>query len=252
MRMPPEDESVQLHFDDGQLVEGPDRGPPVEPGSATGFTLEVRDGALAVNDRLDGVRSRYGRQLAFGSRRQAETYAAWLSTGDGSVTVQAAPEGERRDVDAYLLAAHSPSVTTPAAVAGDRWEFDVDANLYGALGEALLLEAPKPYALSYFVREDLGIEEPVHLDVQRAPTPTAATDVGWIPDCEVLVRTAPDGPVRERYVCEIKTGGGTLERGQRPGMEALARSERVLLVRVDIEDLPERYAVTISEVEPGE
>jgi len=39
------------------------------------------------------------------------------------------------------------------------WTFDVGANLYGALGEAILIDAPKPHALIHYIRQDLEFDE---------------------------------------------------------------------------------------------
>lgn len=245
-----EDQAVQLRFEEGGLVEAGQRTAPIEPGRGSGYRVEVRAGALAVNHRLQSVVDRHGRVLEFRTRSQAETYAAWLSTLGGPVTVQATPPTETSDLEAYLIAEHSPSVAEPAAIEDGTWHFDVDANLYGSLGEALLTEAPKPYALTYFVKQDRDLEEDPVLTIRRGPSQRGAVDARWVPDCELLVREAVGGPVRERYYCEIKTGGGNLEREQRAAMETLARSERVLLIRVDIEDLPQQYAVTVTEVDP--
>jgi hypothetical protein len=248
--MPAEEDGVQLRFEEGRLVEAGQRTAPVEPGQATGYCVEVREGALAVNDRVHIIVDRHGRVLEFGTRAQAETYAAWLSTLGGPLSVQATPPNETSDIDAYLIAEHSPSVAEPASIENDTWHFDVDANLYGSLGEALLLEAPKPYALTYFVKEDRALDDDPLLTIRRGSSHRGAVEARWVPDCELLVREVAGGPVRERYYCEIKTGGGSLEREQRAAMEELARSERVLLIRVGIEDLPQQYAVTVTEVDP--
>jgi hypothetical protein len=70
-----------------------------------------------------------------------------------------------------------------------------------------------------------------------------------VPDCKVVVRDGWNGPVLERYYCEIKTGNASFERSQVAAMEQLAREERVLKIRMLIEELPDRYSLRIHEVE---
>lgn len=261
-------ETRQMRFHDGDLVEEPtgvmteedDNIPrPIDPGQQTGFVLEVKSGAMAVNRTLEEVIEDQGRRLDFGSRSQAEDYAHQLSATGGSLRVQAAPENDQREVDAYLLADHNPSITEPAEVDGDTLTFDVGANLYGTLGEAILLEPPKPHALHYFVQQDLeskyDLEEEPNIDVRTggfisiADSDRAAPD-RWVPDCEIIARDGWDGPVLERYYCEIKTGNASFQRSQIAAMEQLAEEERVLKIRMVIEELPDQYSLRIHEVEP--
>lgn len=253
----------QLRFEDGDLVEpegdGVRAAEPIEPGTETGFVLEVRDDALEVNDRLVRVVELHGRTLVFGSRSRAEAYADQLSADGGALRVQAAPENDSRDVDAYLLAAHEPAIAEPADVDDDdTWTFDVGANLYGALGEAIVRHAPKPYALEHFVRGDLDVDEReldhgLRIDVEDGyPVAVEHEDgaVRWIPDCVVVARDGWNGPVLEEYYCEIKAGNASFQRSQVAAMEALARSERVVKIRVLLDGLPEAYAVRIEDVGP--
>lgn len=263
-----EREGVQLRFEDGRLVERSDpsdprdgdlAADPIEPGQGDGFVLEAKPGALEANDRLRSAVETHGHTLEFGSRRHAEAYASQLSASDGSLRVQAAPENEPRDVDAYLLGDHDPSIEEPAETDGETWTFDVGANLYGALGEAILLESPKPHAVVHFVRQDLDVEEAdldrgVTVDVTRGRPLSVEGATGaerWTPDCVVGVRDGWDGERLERYYCEIKTGGASFERSQTDVMEAVAADERVLKIRVGIEALPDQYSVRITEVEPS-
>ncbi|MFB9807485.1 hypothetical protein ACFFQF_20710 [Haladaptatus pallidirubidus] len=164
----PEPDTVQLQFDKGSLVNRSSEdettsdeytAEPITPGDRTGFTVEVKDNAIEVNTTISEIITTHGRTLDFGSRAHAGAYASQLSAGDGSLRIQAAPANDPRDVDAYLLADHTPSITKPAATDGETWTFDVGANLYGALGEAILTSAPKPHALYYFVRQDLEVDD---------------------------------------------------------------------------------------------
>lgn len=260
-------ESVQLTFQDGSLVERPPDtgestggrdGNPVEPGEETGFTVEVKAGALEVNEGFVEVVDSHGRQLEFGPRAHAETYARQLSVEGGDLRLQAAAPNDPNDVDGYLLAAHDPSIKEPAEVEGATWTFDVGANLYGALGEAILLEAPRPHALYYFVRQDLDLddlESGLNLDVRSGSVVSFGEDRGdsrtnWVPDCTVVARDEWDGPVLEQYYCEIKTGDASFERSQVAAMEQFARDERVLKIRMLVEELPDQYSLRIHEVEP--
>jgi hypothetical protein len=143
-----EPDASQLRFEDGELVEPSFEvenrdvdhiAGPIEPGDRTGFVVEVKPGALDVNGTLVDAVEAHSRILEFGSRTHAESYARQLSTSGGSLRIQAAAENDPSEVDAYLLADHSPSIKEPAHVDGDTWAFDIGANLYGALGEAILL-----------------------------------------------------------------------------------------------------------------
>ncbi len=261
-----ESNTSQLRFEDGRLVEGCRDGrlddepsaDPVEPGDETGFVLEVKSGALEVNDTLREAVDSPGHTLEFGSRSQAEDYARQLSASDGALRVQATPANEPRDVDAYLLADHDLSIAEPAEIDGDAWTFDVGANLYGTLGEAILLHAPKPHALVYFVRRDLDIDEEdlewgLNVDVEPGKPLSVDRDGErrrWTPDCVVEATDGWSGRTLERYFCEIKTGNASFERSQVDTMRELASEERVLKIRVDIDSLPDQYSLRIHEVEP--
>ena len=257
----------QLRFVDGTLVEQSTEAgnasehvaDPIQPGDRTGFAVEVKSDALDVNTELVEVVETHGRTLDFGSRSHAEDYASQLSASDGSLRIQAAPDNDPRDVNAYLLADHNPSIKEPADVDGDVWTFDVGANLYGTLGEAILLESSKPHALYYFVRQDLNIhddelESGLNIDIQSGSLVSfsdASSDdrESWVPDCVVVAKDGWNGEVLERYYCEIKTGNGSFERSQVAAMERLAQEERVLKIRMHIEKLPDRYSLRINEIE---
>ena len=262
-----EADTFQLRFEGGSLVKRSDTSgtpdtdhtaDPIEPGQQTGFVVEVKPGALDVNSRLREAVESNSRTLDFGARQHAEDYARQLSVSDGSLRVQTVPENEPKDIDAYLLADHTPSIKEPAEAEKDRWTFDVGANLYGALGEAIFLESPKPHALVYFIQQDLDVNEDdlelgLNVNVNRGRLLSVDGSGGakrWTPDCIVEAKDGWDGELLERYYCEIKTGGASFERSQVEAMEALARDERVLKIRVIIENLPDQYSLRIQEVEP--
>jgi hypothetical protein len=76
--------------------------------------------------------------------------------------------------------------------------------------------------------------------------------LNWHPDCCVIARDGWKDGLIERYWCEIKTGNASFERQQVESMRKLAAEERVLKIRVIIDDLPDQYSVRIHEVEAGE
>jgi hypothetical protein len=264
----PELDTVQLQFDKGSLVKRSSEGAaseeytaePIIPGDRTGFTVEVKDNAIAVNSALSEVITTHGRTLDFGSRDHAGAYASQLSAGDGPLRIQSAPANDARAVDAYLLADHTSSITEPAETDGETWTFDVGANLYGALGEAIMTGASKPHALYYFVRQDLELDEDelesgLALEVERSRPISVDHPDGekrWTPDCVVRAKDGWDSCELARYYCEIKTGNASFERSQSAVMEELAAQERVLKIRVKIKDLPKRYSLRIHEVTPAE
>lgn len=257
----------QLRFENGRLVDRSETtsttdadhtADPVTPGEQTGFTVEVKSGALDVNSELRDVIKTHSHTLEFGSRTAAEDYAEQLSASDGSLRIQSVPDNEPKAIDAYLLADHNPSIKTPAEIEGNTWTFDVGANLYGALGEAILIDAPKPHALIHYIRQDLDfneadLESGLNVTVERGQllSVTSSEETKrWTPDCIVGAKDGWNGELLERYYCEIKTGNASFERSQVEAMKELATDERVLKIRVSIDELPEQYSLRINEVSP--
>ncbi|WP_435335864.1 hypothetical protein [Haloarchaeobius sp. TZWWS8] len=254
----------QWRFQDGELVEpaagshddDPTRADPVVPNERTGFSVAVKQGALDANQTLARDVDSVDEVLEFGSRAEAEAYAIQLSAGSGGLRVQAAAGNDPTGVDAYLLAAHAPSITEPATTEGETWTFDVGANLYGTLGEAVIVDGAKPHAIEHFVREDLAVsedelEQGLRVQVESGWPICVETGEGtetWVPDCVVEVHDGWNGPELANYYAEIKTGDASFQRSQSAVMKALAVDERVLKIRVRIEDLPDQYAVRIQEV----
>lgn len=255
----------QLKFEDGRLVDRSETttssdtdhtADPVTPGDQTGFTVEVKSGALDVNRELRDAVETHSQTLEFGSRTAAEDYVEQLSASDGSLRIQAVPDNGPKAIDAYLLADHNPSIKTPAEIDGNTWTFDVGANLYGALGEAILIDAPKPHALIHYIRQDLEFDETdlewgLNVTVERGQLPSVTSSEGamrWTPDCIVEAKDGWNGELLERYYCEIKTGNASFERSQVEAMKTLAADERVLKIRVMIDELPKQYSLRINEV----
>lgn len=261
-----DEDGIQLAFRDGELVPGPAGGPsrvdtadPVVPNERTGFRLSVKPGAFEVNDAIEAICDDNGRVLSFGSRADAETFAAQCSTDDGSVQVQAAAPNDPDDVDGYLLAEYARSVSEPASVDDGTWTFDVGANRYGALGETLVTAGSTPPAIRYFVERDLDPTpadlDDLHVEVSDADpvaveSPDGAGRLRWHPDCYVEARDGWDGEPLATYWAEVKTGDASFERSQRAAMRAFAADHRVLKIRVDVDGLPDSYAVRIQDVPP--
>ncbi|MFC5971622.1 hypothetical protein ACFPYI_09790 [Halomarina salina] len=131
------------------------------------------------------------------------------------------------------------------------WTFDPTANQYGAFGEALFTATPHgTRPLKQFVHRDLGIDDALRVRVDSSP-PVVSNDAGtWHPDVAAAVRLRW-GPDVQRYLFEVKTGTGELERTQEATMREHARSQardRVVHVVADIAGLPEEYSVEFHAV----
>jgi hypothetical protein len=252
----------QTRFSEGRLVRDSQQsdhatGGLVSPNQETGFSVAIKPDALEVNQSLVEIRDEYSDTITFASRAKAEAFAAQVSATGGDLRIQAAAPNDPAAVDAYLLADHQPSVAEPASVGGDTWTFDVGANLYGALGEAVVTGGPTSPALEYFVEQDLADRAFEHglrvriADGEFVSFSEGESDGGrWMPDCRIEARDGWRDRLIETYWCEIKTGDASFERTQIEAMRQLAREERVLKVRVLIDDLPKRYAARIHEVDP--
>lgn len=257
------EESEQARFSGGRVVRdfggGSNGSKRPKPNERTGYELSIKPGALEVNEALVKGQEEHGDVVTFESREQAEVFADHLSARDGDLRVQAAAPNDPADVDAYLLADHSPSITEPASVEDDTLTFDVGANLYGSLGEAVVLAGPHSPAIEHFVENDLAdvdFRDGLRVRVTRGEFVSFEGLYGehsrWLPDCRVEARDGWRDPPVEEYWCEIKTGNASFERTQVAAMRELAKDARVLKIRVLIDDLPQQYSVRIHEVEPVE
>lgn len=198
----------------------------------------------------DVVRTRFfarGESRSFESRSAAEAFAA-RATREGPIRVVVQASAPQDDTcEAYLVAIPARNTTAPANPEADYWRFHTEANQQGELGEVLATTPPtNPPALTWFVRQDLDDPAGLVVRVDRAPDVVGR----WQPDCRVDAVVA--GEVVEQYVCEIKTGNASFQRGQRDGMDRAAESGRVLTARVRITDLPDEYEVHVREYEPGQ
>ena len=252
-----DDEFEQLVFEGGELASEADdnansgRGKTetVQPNAEDGYRLAIKPGAIEANEPLVDVCDEHGEVLSFGSRPKAEAFARRLSADGGALRVQAAAPNDSSEDDGYLLAAYDRSVREPATVDGNTWTFDIGANLYGALGETVVVSGGKPPVIECFVEEDLDaypddLESGLRISVESdIYVPSDGDGSGWIPDCRVTATDGWNGEVLEKYWCEIKTGDGSFERGQVETMRQLATEARVLKVRVLIDDLPDQSTI---------
>jgi len=214
------------------------------------FRVVVKPSAIDRNSAVAELVSEVGERLTYGSESDARATAAELTRrGESPVRVQAVAPQDDTDAHAYLVGASRTRTTVPAEPPDEGWHFGVDASQYGAIGEALVTAgdgATRPLAL--YVRHDLGLDPDVaiSIDVDDAPAEVdpPGVDGAWRPDCALSV--AVDGRAVARYYCEVKTGGGSLERSQRECIEYAARETPVVVARVDISGLPHDYEVSFE------
>ncbi|MEF8774182.1 MAG: hypothetical protein V5A37_05645 [Halobacteriales archaeon] len=242
--------------------DGPQEEPTTKPGV---FRVAVKESAQDANPTVKEWVDAAGDMFRYETRRTAEQHAAALGDQGGApVAIQAAAPNDRSRADAYLVAAADRNVSTPANSDANGLEFDVEANQYGALGEALVTSpATDPPALSYYVDDDLDVEEAVRVRVESGEPVTAAAESGasrrlneqtWLPDCVAVAERVSTGAEIRRYWCEIKTGDASFARSQTAVMQAKAAAPgaTVLKARVRVEDLPDSYRVSFTEVSPIE
>jgi hypothetical protein len=184
---------------------------------------------------------------SFDARADAESFAAHAShAGDRRVVVQAAAPQDPADCDAYLVAIPPRHTQTPVDPEADVWRFHTGANQQGAIGEVLATTpATNPPALTWFVRRDLGDPDGLQVRVDRDVDPVGS----WHPDARVVASVDVDRV--ETYLCEVKTGNASFQRGQRAGMNRAAATGRVLTVRVRVDGLPDEYTVDVTEYAPN-
>ncbi|WP_424017282.1 hypothetical protein ACOZ4N_15560 [Halorientalis pallida] len=215
------------------------------------FQVEVKASAIDRNSAVAELVASAGERLSYGGEGDARADAAELTRrGESPVRIQAVAPQDDTDADAYLVAGSRTRGSIPAAAPDDGWQFGVDASQYGALGEALLTAGDgtaRPLAL--YVRHDLELDPETSLSIDVDESPPAVTKPGtpgrWQPDCALSVDIA--GRTVARYRCEIKTGGGSLERSQRELIEYAARETPVIYARVDVSGLPREYEVSFEQ-----
>jgi len=116
-----DDEFDQLVFRDGRLVTTDSKDAPSElldpvtPNQETGFTVEIKPGALEANKALLDIHEEHGEMLSFGIKSKAEAFAEQLSTAAGPLRIQAAAPNDPNDVDGYLIAQYDRSIKEPTS-----------------------------------------------------------------------------------------------------------------------------------------
>jgi hypothetical protein len=224
------------------------------------FTVEVKPSARERNTAADRLASERGTINGYPSREAAAEQAEALSeSGDTRVALQRVAPQDDTPADAYLVARPERHVETPHDPDARTLTFDASGNQYGAMAEALLTTPrTNPPALTYYVREDLDVEDEVRVAIETGRTTTREIDddgrrsATWAADLVATAhRVSTGAPIRE-YWCEIKAGGGSFERDQKAVMRAKAADPdvTVLKIRVDLDPLPDRYGVRIDEVSP--
>lgn len=218
----------------------------------SGYTVAIKASAIERNAAVRFLVDRQGDVVSYASRAEAEEVARELSEqGDRPVRVQSAAPQDARPVDGYLVAASRVRTAPPSKPPEEGWTFAIDADQFGELGETVLVPRGRASsALKLYVRQDLGLDDSVSVTVVADRDPEALTAPGvageWVPDCELSV--ALDDRQVGRYLLEVKTGAGSLERNQREIMETVARATPVVLARVNVGGLPYEYEVSFERL----
>lgn len=251
-----DDQTNLTQFDgsDDRLDSTTDDHPPDEP-----FVLELKSSARERNSAVEAIAAERGALLECDSRADAESIAARLSeAGEVRVRLQAVAPQDETPADAYLVAQPERHTASPIDPDAETWRFQPEANQYGAIGQTLVTTPrTSPPALTYYAREDLGLDED---EVRvRLREPTLVTEriadgrrASWLPDVVAEVSRESTGATLCEYRCEVKTGSASFEREQVAVMEATADEAgvTVLKIRVEIDDVPDEYGVRIREVSP--
>lgn len=230
---------------------------------AESFVVEVKNSALKANAAVAETVEEFERFLTYSSEREAEIHARELTEqGEVRVTTQAVAPQDDTDADAYLIPQPERHVSTPINPEADTLEFHTGANHVGAIGEALITTPwASPAALTHFIKQDLDYTDDSPLRVKLAhetgrseyvdDTGRIRTKV-WQPDCIAKARRGYTDEILAEYWCEIKTGNASFERNQVEVMEEVASEPNVsaLKIRVEIDDLPDKYGVRFKTVDP--
>lgn len=220
------------------------------------YVVAIKESAARRNEAVSTYVEHEGFTVHLDSREAAEALADRLSDeGDPAVRVQRAAPNDAEAVDAYLVPAPDRRVREPAVTEDGTRVFDVGANLYGAIGEAIVAGTGRnPPLVTHYAAETLdlpraALDVHVDTDTEALALPTAGGAAArWQPDCIATVRRAGGDAVLAEYWVEVKTGDAAPERSQREAMARHAGDATVLLVRVSLEDLPDRYAATVHEI----
>ncbi|AWB26534.1 hypothetical protein [Halococcoides cellulosivorans] len=218
------------------------------------YRLAIKESAREANDAVADLVADRGDVLDCESEGAAQALAERVSAAGERVRVQAAAPQDSSDADGYLIRHPRRYVSDPKPSDTTGLTFDVGANQYGALGEALVCgTSGLARGIKHVLRNELDdvIDERHYLYGIPDPyiTDDLDADVSWSPDLLVLVGSEyQDNPVA-MYYCEIKTGDASFQRTQADDMQAVAREYGVLKIRVIVEALPDEYTLEVSEVQ---
>ncbi|MFD1587375.1 hypothetical protein ACFR9U_10290 [Halorientalis brevis] len=227
------------------------------------FRVALKESACEVSPEVAARREDGGEVVTYESRRAAEEKLL-ESIDCRALRLQDAAPNDPNPVDAYLIKGRElrpePDERGPPA---DGWTHQLDAQQVGALAETLFgAYSYDPPPIVDFAARQLELDpDAFRVAVERAPSPVGTPESKggsglWRPDFEFRVRRktdqqpyAYDGPLLHRYVAEIKHGSTSFGRNQRDQMvRHHAESDpdtTVLIVRVDLGDVPQHYDVTI-------
>jgi hypothetical protein len=224
------------------------------------FTVEVKPSARERNVAADRLATERGAIHEYLSRADAVARAELLSEdGDVRVAIQGVAPQDDTPADAYLVAQPRRHVRTPREPDDRPWTFDTSGNQYGAIAETVLTTPrTNPPALTYFVREDLDVEDEVRVVIETGRSTNHEIDddgrrtATWEADVVATAHRASTGAPLREYWCEIKAGDASFERDQTAVMRAKAADSDVTVVtiRVDLDPLPDRYGVRFDPVAP--
>lgn len=212
----------------------------------------------ATQNEAAAGRGGAGAVMEYEDREAAATAARRYTEADGmAVRLQAPAPNDPRDVDAYLVANPERRVRDPSGSLEDGLSFETGATQYGALGEALVCSHEQdPPVLQAWAERALDVEgvPAVQLQPDIEPVTFRNAENGetatWEPDCGARVTVG--GAVQRELRCEIKAGKASTERDQRRVMRLAAREWTVLLLRLDLDGLPDEYGARIEEIEATE
>ena len=217
------------------------------------YRMEIKGNAIKLSSAIRDVSEERGHIVEFESEEAAESWKNKFSVENGQIRISTVAPQDPRDLDGYLIGFPERNTHEPKQTEKVGLTFDVGANLYGEIGEALICGS---YGLSpgiqyYFFEEVEGVNQQDNW-IRSISRPNLAnitdSEISWSPDCLIEVGDYETSSTAQ-YFCEVKTGDASFERNQVEGMERVAKNYNVLKIRVIIENLPEEYTVRINEVE---
>ena len=118
--------------------------------------VEIKESAIKQNQAVKEYVAQHESLVTFQSLADAEDFAGEMTTaGEQPVGLQNTAPQDTTDADLYLVYQSTRQTHTPYEPEADTWTFDITANQYGAIGEALIT-APGVPALRHYVEEHLA------------------------------------------------------------------------------------------------